>query len=380
MTGTLSGQDVYYMSNASISDCNGQFYDSNNGLILGNYDHNENYTFTICVPDSAEIIMEFTSFCTEDGYDFLTIYDGADTLSTQMGPAYTGQLNPGIIQSSGECLTFHFISDANVSCAGWQASWHSTVTREPEPGPIQIENPNPDCGTKTVRLQLSEQLPCDSLSKDHFSIKGPYNNLINATIPVNCTNDSASAVDIVLSVGLFSSGLYTVDFQRYSVDVCDSLWVLTSSDSLWVDNCPIKMIFSQDQDSICEGECVRISAIASQGDMNTYHYQWTPSAPDTNTLFVCPTQTTTYYLTVSDENQSPAVTDSVTIYVNSIPLLTSDSIVCESDSSFFLQASPSGGWWQGNGIIQSAPGIFSPDDAGAGTTYPYLYRSIRMYK
>ncbi|MBO6517657.1 MAG: hypothetical protein JJ975_14015, partial [Bacteroidia bacterium] len=72
-------QNDYYMSNATVSDCKGNFYDSDNGLITGDYDHNEDYIFTICVPNAASITLSFTSFCTESVEDFIIIYDGPDT-------------------------------------------------------------------------------------------------------------------------------------------------------------------------------------------------------------------------------------------------------------------------------------------------------------
>ena len=66
---TARGQSVYEMSNDSVSVCEGQLQDSNDGIVFGNYDHGENYTFTICIPEAdANITMSFLSFLYGRGF------------------------------------------------------------------------------------------------------------------------------------------------------------------------------------------------------------------------------------------------------------------------------------------------------------------------
>ena len=56
-----------------------------------------------------EIVLSFTSFCTEDGFDSLRIYDGPDTLSLLLG-TFMGDEDPPNLTATSGCLTLNFIS------------------------------------------------------------------------------------------------------------------------------------------------------------------------------------------------------------------------------------------------------------------------------
>ena len=55
-------QPTYAMQNALVNDCEGTLTDSDNGPETGQYDHNELYTFTVCVDNATEIIIAFNFF------------------------------------------------------------------------------------------------------------------------------------------------------------------------------------------------------------------------------------------------------------------------------------------------------------------------------
>ena len=104
----------------TLTVCTGTFYDS--GLDTGNYDNNEDYTITFLPPPDQEfVVVDFTSFNIESGYDFLYVHLGADTSAPEMqGSPFTGSISPGTIQSATG-ITFHFTSDNIVDDAGWIA-------------------------------------------------------------------------------------------------------------------------------------------------------------------------------------------------------------------------------------------------------------------
>jgi gliding motility-associated-like protein len=102
--------------------CGGYFIDS--GGLNNSYQNNEIITTTIC-PNIAgqEVSVTFTSFETENGFDFLNIYDGNDATGTLLGVFSGNTLPPTFTGSTiNGCLTFVFTSDESLTGAGWKAN------------------------------------------------------------------------------------------------------------------------------------------------------------------------------------------------------------------------------------------------------------------
>lgn len=105
------------LNGSTITTCSGLFTDS--GGASGNYSANENYTVTFC-PDGDECLtIDFLTFQTESGWDFLTVYDGPNASSPVLG-SFSGNGGPGSI-TRNNCLTFVFTSDGSFHQSGWQA-------------------------------------------------------------------------------------------------------------------------------------------------------------------------------------------------------------------------------------------------------------------
>ncbi|MFP9098561.1 fibronectin type III domain-containing protein [Flavobacterium sp. RHBU_24] len=97
------------------------FYDT--GGANGNYDEDENITTVIYPHDAGDSVKAiFTSFETEDGFDFLSIYNGPDA-SGELLFHGSGNTSPGTVQSThpSGALTFVFVSDDIETRAGWDA-------------------------------------------------------------------------------------------------------------------------------------------------------------------------------------------------------------------------------------------------------------------
>jgi len=107
----LNAQTTYNISDGgSHTTCSGYFYDS--GGSSGNYGSNEDYTITFCSADTggaAIVIVNFLSINIKAG-DHLYVYDGSNISNPQIANFSNGS-STGFISSSGECLTFHFISN-----------------------------------------------------------------------------------------------------------------------------------------------------------------------------------------------------------------------------------------------------------------------------
>ncbi len=112
-------------NNTTISTCTGNFNDS--GGAGGSYGNSQDYTITFCpTTPGNKINLLFTAFATENGYDFMYIYDGPNTGSPSLG-VYSGTaVTPiGNVQATASntsgCITIRFHSDGSVTAAGWAA-------------------------------------------------------------------------------------------------------------------------------------------------------------------------------------------------------------------------------------------------------------------
>ncbi len=108
---------IYLMDNTSESTCYGEFYDP--GGSASNYSDDQDFTKTFCSNNGNNLRFDFTYFDLQSTWDYLRIYDGANTSSTLIG-TYSTTVPVNII-SSGTCLTFEFHSDCCVNKGGWAA-------------------------------------------------------------------------------------------------------------------------------------------------------------------------------------------------------------------------------------------------------------------
>lgn len=369
---TAFSQGTYYMSDQTVNECEGIFFDSDGGLQTDYYDHNEDYTFTICIPTSDSVIMTFSEFCSEAGYDFITFYDGPNTGSPVIAGPLSGTITiPTIIATSG-CLTIHFETDGNVACTGWVAQW-TTIIEPPEPPEFNISPSAPTCSTSAVVLVFDDPIPCDSVYPSAFDVDGPVNQTITGITPLNCNGGEATQFQVNLSPGMDESGNYDFDFTYYFVDECDNFYVLNSSATASVNDCPLQVELEAEDNPICPGTCTEVEATVTGGDPNTYSYVWSnglPNSPGPHT--VCLTTATTITVTVSDAGPSASASASVTITMKPSPTAQNDTTLCQSENPFNLSATPNGGDWYGPGISNENTGLFHPDSGGGNHVIYYV--------
>ncbi len=123
---TISAQTLLMpAANTTTNMCSGTFYDS--GGPGGAYTASQSRTVTIC-PGVAgsKVNLLFTAFTVENGFDFMYIYDGPNTLAPSLG-VYSGAVTPiGNVQATATntsgCITIRFTSDGSVNQAGWAAT------------------------------------------------------------------------------------------------------------------------------------------------------------------------------------------------------------------------------------------------------------------
>ncbi|GAA4042386.1 hypothetical protein GCM10022409_30480 [Hymenobacter glaciei] len=120
----FSGNVVPISGVATVTSCSTSVYD-NGGL--SNYADNSSGSLTLLPATSGALVqLTFTSFDTEYGYDFVSIYDGTSANAPLLG-TYSGSLNnqlplPLTATNAAGALTVVFGSDGYVNAAGFAAT------------------------------------------------------------------------------------------------------------------------------------------------------------------------------------------------------------------------------------------------------------------
>ncbi|KMQ64998.1 zinc metalloprotease [Chryseobacterium angstadtii] len=125
--------DAYQSSWMFLTDgswCDGaQFTDT--GGPNANYGDNEEVIKTFYPASGSSLTMTFTEFAMEQGYDFMSVYNGPSTASPLFvnGNNLTGNTLPGPFTStnSSGAITVKYKSDSAVNMTGWKAKFSCMV-------------------------------------------------------------------------------------------------------------------------------------------------------------------------------------------------------------------------------------------------------------
>lgn len=132
MVGTTdcSGPEAFQMEEMLLTDanwCSGVMFTDPGGPDA-NYFPNQTLTKTFYPTNAGDKMkLTFTQFDTEQGYDFMNVYDGPSTASPKFagGNNISGNTIPGPFQSThaSGAITVTFLSDPAVVGAGWKATF-----------------------------------------------------------------------------------------------------------------------------------------------------------------------------------------------------------------------------------------------------------------
>ncbi len=353
----------FNMSDTTVTICKGILLDSEEGPGGNLYGNNEDLIFTIDA--GSQITLMFSPvFCLEQGYDFLTFHNGPSINSPQIGPAYSGTTAPPPIVATSGVLTIHFVSDPTVAYCGFEAQWTSIV--EPPVPPVMAISAPPACNSGVVAVQFSYPIACDSIAPAAFSIIGQGAPDVVGATPLSCVGGETQTMRLNVAPAFDRNCPYTISFRIGIYDRCDSLWFFTLTANTQVASCPIDVEVIATQDTICAGACTNL--IADVNGCLSYSYAWDNGlAAVQGPIAVCPTVTTTYSVMVTENGTGAQATDQITIVVLDPQVIGAPSTVCQSLDAFDLVGSPPGGWWSGDGILDSLSGTFDPDTAGPGS-------------
>lgn len=95
------------------------FYDT--GGSSGNYGNDERKAWLIAPTNATSVTLDFTSFETEENWDYLYLYDGTTTNSPLIGK-YTGTNSPGTVTAQSGKMLVVFKSECATTKSGWAAT------------------------------------------------------------------------------------------------------------------------------------------------------------------------------------------------------------------------------------------------------------------
>jgi gliding motility-associated-like protein len=159
---TSVAQDNIFISNGSVTTCEGSFQDDNSGGAEGSPYSDTDYTFTICPDNPGDVIqVNFVAFGLQtspnpNNSDYLSIFDGDNTgensLGDYAGTGLQGIAVTGTVNNTSGCLTFVFTSNTgnSSSAPGWEAIISCTTPCAPPTAGAEILDPLPDAGTQHV--------------------------------------------------------------------------------------------------------------------------------------------------------------------------------------------------------------------------------------
>ena len=338
-------QTTYAMQNAFVEECEGILTDSDDGPEEGQYDHNENYTFTVCVDNASEIIISFHFFTTEETYDILTLYDGPNTASPVLA-TLTGSLQPPpVFVATSGCVTFHFISDDNIVAAGWELEWN-----------VEIEDPTPpslsvmsmlDCPMQSITFQFDYPVGCDMFSPDHFTILGPGNPSIAQVVPLDCMSGQTGQVfEVIFSEELSRSGTYRLLFNGAIQDACGEWHDVSTNIAFNLTNCPFNVEIHLEE-AACAGDCGSVYAEVIGEPGVVYQFMWAHTPVNQSEVDICTDIPVSISVTVTD----PVSLVTATAQYNYIPLPNPVIInpvqdtVCSSMGDHIYQSNMPGGYY-----------------------------------
>lgn len=109
---TCAGDHVYTSSSGTITDGSGVY----------NYSDELNCSWLIDIESESDIVLEFSEFRTEAGYDSLFIYDGIDETGPLLA-VLTGDTLPPLLYATLGTVYINFKTDVAVSDSGWTLNY-----------------------------------------------------------------------------------------------------------------------------------------------------------------------------------------------------------------------------------------------------------------
>jgi len=225
------------------------------------------------------------------------------------------------------------------------------------------------CADSASQNILVEQAPTIFAGNDTFIVSGNAITFNTASTGNNLSYAWSPAATLVSNNIANPTSIALVNSTQFNVTVVDGLNNCSATDDILVSitGGPLAVNVSAVSTSICFGDSVTLSALASGGTGN-YSYQWDNALKLNNAAIfnpvASPDSSTQFSVTVSDGINN--VISSIVINVNPLPIVSLGAFasICENDSAITLTSgNPSGGGYSGNGVTSNT---FDPASANLG--------------
>ncbi|MGM0613445.1 MAG: C10 family peptidase [Bacteroidota bacterium] len=207
---------VLYVYGSSNNYCSGLTTFTNasgtidDGSGASNYNNDSDCRWLIDPGSTGNISLSFSTFDTEDGYDYVKVYDGNSTSDPLLGE-FCGSSLPPVVNSSGNQMLVRFTSDYSNTAAGFSASYTSGSTGISQQTKQAIKiYPNPADGHFTLSMESS--------AEEHLTIK--ITNMHGQEVYYEeLKNLSATGFKKDIQTGNLSSGMYYLDVRGEKLQV-----------------------------------------------------------------------------------------------------------------------------------------------------------------
>jgi gliding motility-associated-like protein len=198
------GQTNYFMTDGTVTTCEGSFQDDNSGGLEGSPYSDTDYTFTICPDNPGDVIqIEFVAFNLQtspnpNNSDYIAIYDGDNTGENSLG-SYGGNNLQGLsvtgtVNNTSGCLTFVFVCNTGNTNTfpGWEGLISCTTPCDPPTSVSAITDPIPADTLQSVSVCTGAPVTFSdvgSTAADGFTLENYIWNFDDGTVDATGQQD-----------------------------------------------------------------------------------------------------------------------------------------------------------------------------------------------
>ncbi len=172
--------------NATLTSSSGSFNDGSGSSTYGN---NLRCSWLIDVSSGRIITLNFSSFATEQGYDFVSVYNGSSSSSPLLG-SFSGSSVPSSVVSSSDRMYVTFTTDGSATRQGWSATYTSSTSSSPS---LSLSPSRRDVSSSASSTTFSVST---NLSSSQISVRDNASwlstNLSGSTLRANYSSNTGS--------------------------------------------------------------------------------------------------------------------------------------------------------------------------------------------